>query len=243
MTQVARFPTIPVDAETVNLEPTAEGVLIRCSLGDHYLPANERYFHRNRHVRRGWCTACKACNRQRRKTRTGRPQPVRRRIRPGYLSCSICDRDLPTDNFSVKGYSKDGKPYYDSYCKTCTNDLHRQTRRIMLKIDPEYDRRRRAQRPKKQDSRTVASQEYRAALRSRIIWLVDRLRKLGFTWSDLGRRAQVDPSTVKRWIDQTIVFLPDRPTSERAERAFQRALLERTNPGRARYLAQEEAAD
>jgi hypothetical protein len=213
-------------APTADPLPVGTRVLAEkvCSLGAHVAPV--RAFHRNRAAPDGLCSACKDCQRARRRERAGITATRSRRRRQvvggvPHISCCACRRLLPRDQFPSRRKDRLDPA---AYCRDCGNARRQaaHARRLWREMEaPEvYGTRLRDQMAAAQRRR----QERKAADRAE--WVrdglavarvyIDRLRAAGWTWARIAAAGGVHPETVRRWADPADRRLPDRPPLARA---------------------------
>lgn len=124
----------------------------------------------------------------------------RRIPRVGYLTCSLCRRDLPAEEFPARNRrNKAGAILRSSYCRTCNNEYLRQVRQMKMH-DPEYREKRKRQaresyhRNLGAEKRGDLTRRRNAAKRE-----ADKLHAAGFTDAQIGRLIGAGDWQVTAW--------------------------------------------
>lgn len=130
-----------------------------------------------------------------------RGQFTRRRIRPGYLSCRICDRDLPEEEFQVihRRYKCSTKTYRNTYCYRCASRMSADEQK-RKRQDPVYraaaNRKALATYHRKNAKERQANRVFRLqTVRSAI----ERLIAAGWTVPAIAKAIDAKARSVHRW--------------------------------------------
>lgn len=226
------FPRLPDHLAVLDDGPDDTGSVVPlkwCSLGEHWLPATREHFHVNRNLRSGLCASCIVCTR---KARGCQPRKRRRSIRPGWLYCPVCDKDLEEEKFSFRGDYTDKR---DSYCRKCSNKMKADSRTARLHTDEDFRKKERKRGRKSDRKRQRKIDEHRQMLLGRVRFLIRECKKREVFWSVLQRRTGVHQETLKRWAKDD-AQLPNIPPMTRAIEALELVLAEIDTPGYVRLL-------
>lgn len=132
-----------------------------------------------------------------------RYETTRRRIRPGYLACRDCDRDLPEAEFRPeKRVRKDGtvRWYPCSYCRACSRKAWREKEQAKRRADPAYAERRRAGNRRSYRKRVSPALAGERAWRRKVtVAWVAKLERAGVTKRSIAAAAGVSVDAVQKW--------------------------------------------
>lgn len=152
-------------------------------------------FGRKPTMRDGLQSWCKDCTNDRgreiRRGRGERPAHRRVRVRPGWIRCSDCGKDLPESEFRKDGH---GRPY--SWCKPCHNAYLAELNRFKRK-DPAYRAKLRIGERKR---RTAEKREVRAERVHRLHasqMAIARLKAAGWTMRRIAVESGLARSTLQ----------------------------------------------
>lgn len=131
-----------------------------------------------------------------------RGQFTRRRIRPGYIACRDCDRDLPEEEFKViRRTAKSGsvRTYPNSYCRRCESRVATAEEQ-RKRQDPVY---------RAASNRKALVQYHRKDARERktnrvfrmqtVRSAIERLLAAGWTVPAIARAIDATPTSVEKW--------------------------------------------
>lgn len=130
-----------------------------------------------------------------------RGQASRRRIRPGYLSCGICNRDLPVDEFRiVRTQLADGSSSERrySYCKPCSSAMNSAEAK-RKKSDPVQRSRNRDTWKRQYKRLSKERREERAFRLSAASTAVTRLIASGMSRRAIALKAGVHQQSIANW--------------------------------------------
>ena len=135
------------------------------------------------------------------------------RIRPGYLRCAMCGRDLPEEEYRTLRRHYGGREihYRDSWCRPCHAVWANEKRKHLERTSPAYieDRRRRRNayyheqiKPEREKSkRYMKKQQDDRRAKARIY--VHRLHTAGFPYHTIAGAIGSSTRSVTRWAHGT----------------------------------------
>lgn len=129
----------------------------------------------------------------------------RRRVRPGYLRCAICKRDLPEEEFRAtqRAFGADRrtvKTYRVSYCNPCNAAYSSERRAASIRLDPTYhDRERQRQRDNYRRGEGAEAKREARERTDQAHDLLQRMLALGLTKKAIHRNLGLPEMSVARW--------------------------------------------
>lgn len=129
---------------------------------------------------------------------------TRRRIRPGLLSCCVCDRDLPEEEFDVDCHRRRADRAdvpRSSWCRRCRAAYDREEAHRRYHADPAY--REDQLRRKRERYRAKTGRELKADRRWRTeqaLRALDRLTAAGWDAARIAAAVGVHRDTARKWL-------------------------------------------